>query len=413
VRKAFSQSGFTRLYTGLSASMLGDSLMLIVLSMWVKSLTGSNGKAGMTFFWMVVPALFAPLYGMFIDRVRRKPLLIWGNIASAAIVLPLLLVRDAGDVWIIYSVAFCYGISFVVLPAGLNGLLKELMPEQLLVDANSSIQTTKEGFRLIGPLAGAGLFATLGGGAVAVLDATSFIVAAAVIASIRLREEPPDRVEQHWRAEMTEGLRHLVHEPILRHTLIAFGLTIAVIGFTESAIYAITDYFDKPVEFVGVIVTVQGVGAILGGVTTSRWVKRLGEPATIAVALTAMAIGMGLIAASQWLWLVLVATVFIGYSLPMLIIAFTTLMQVRTPARLMGRVSAAVEVVMGTPQAVSIAVGALLVTLLDFHVIFAIMAAVTALSVAYLLTSLRGHLGPPAPVQDAAALTVTEPSAPA
>jgi MFS family permease len=387
--------------------------MLIVLSMWVKSLTGSNGKAGMTFFWMVVPALFAPLYGMFIDRVRRKPLLIWGNIASAAIVLPLLLVRDAGDVWIIYSVAFCYGISFVVLPAGLNGLLKELMPEQLLVDANSSIQTTKEGFRLIGPLAGAGLFATLGGGAVAVLDATSFIVAAAVIASIRLREEPPDRVEQHWRAEMTEGLRHLVHEPILRHTLIAFGLTIAVIGFTESAIYAITDYFDKPVEFVGVIVTVQGVGAILGGVTTSRWVKRLGEPATIAVALTAMAIGMGLIAASQWLWLVLVATVFIGYSLPMLIIAFTTLMQVRTPARLMGRVSAAVEVVMGTPQAVSIAVGALLVTLLDFHVIFAIMAAVTALSVAYLLTSLRGHLGPPAPVQDAAALTVTEPSAPA
>jgi hypothetical protein len=230
MRKAFSQNGFTRLYTGLSASMLGDSLMLIVLSMWVKSLTGSNGKAGMTFFWMVVPALFAPLYGMFIDRVRRKPLLIWGNIASAAIVLPLLLVRDAGDVWIIYSVAFCYGISFVVLPAGLNGLLKELMPEQLLVDANSSIQTTKEGFRLIGPLAGAGLFATLGGGAVAVLDATSFIVAAAVIASIRLSEDPPERVEQHWRAEMTEGLRHLVHEPILRHTLIAFGLTIAVMA---------------------------------------------------------------------------------------------------------------------------------------------------------------------------------------
>jgi MFS family permease len=402
MRKAFSQNGFTRLYTGLSASMLGDSLMLIVLSMWVKSLTGSNGKAGMTFFWMVIPALFAPLYGMFIDRVRRKPLLVWGNIASALIVLPLLLVREASDIWIIYAVAFCYGISFVVLPAGLNGLLKELMPEQLLVDANSSISTTKEGFRLIGPLAGAGLFAALGGGAVAVLDAVSFVVAAVVIGSIRLAEERPERGEQHWRAEMTEGMRHLVHEPILRHTLIAFGLTIAVIGFTESAIYAITDYFDKPVEFVGVIVTVQGVGAILGGLTTSRWVRRFGEPATIAVSLASMAAGMALIAASQWLWLVLVATVLFGYSLPMLIIAFTTLMQLRTPARLMGRVSAAVEVVMGTPQALSIAVGALLVTLLDFHVIFAIMAAVTATSVIYLLVSLRGHLGRPTPVPDAA-----------
>jgi MFS family permease len=403
MRKAFSQNGFKRLYTGLTASMLGDSLMLIVLSMWVKSLTGSNGKAGMTFFWLVIPALFAPVFGMFIDRVRRKPLLVWGNVASALIVLPLLLVRDASDVWIIYAVAFCYGISFVVLPAGLNGLLKELMPEDLLVDANSSLQTTKEGFRLIGPLAGAGLFATLGGGAVAVIDAVSFVVAAVVIAHIPLAEEKPQRSEQHWRAEMSEGLRYLRSERTLRHTLVAVGLTLVVIGFSESAVFAITDFFDKPVEFVGVIVTVQGVGAILGGVTTSRWVHRFGEPATIGVSLVFLAAGLGLTAASEWLWLVLASAVLIGYALPMLIIAFTTLIQVRTPARLMGRVSAAVEVVMGTPQAVSIAVGALLVTIFGFHVIFAIMAAVTALAVVYLVISLRGHLGRRAPLPDAAA----------
>jgi MFS family permease len=392
MRQAFSQQSFTRLYAGLSASMLGDSLMLIVLAMWVKSLTGSNGKAGMTFFWMVVPAMFAPVYGMFIDRVRRKPMLVWGNIASAAIVLPLLLVRDAGDVWIIYSVAFCYGVSFVVLPAALNGLLKELMPEDLLVDANSSLQTTKEGFRLIGPLAGAGLFATLGGGAVAVLDAVSFVIAALIIGTIKLAEERPQRVEQHWRAEMAEGLRYLGSERILRHTLVAVGLTLVVIGFSESAVFAVADYFNKPVEFVGVIVTVQGVGAIAGGLTTSRWVHRLGEPATIGVSLAVMAAGLGLIAASEWLWLVLAGTVLLGYSLPLLIIAFTTLIQVRTPARLMGRVSAAVEVVMGTPQAVSIALGALLVTIFGFHVIFAIMATVTVLAVGYLLVSLRGRL---------------------
>jgi MFS family permease len=399
VRKAFSQHGFTRLYSGLAASMLGDSLMLLVLSMWVKSLTGSNGKAGMTFFWMVVPALFAPIFGLFIDRVRRKPLLVWGNLVSALIVLPLLLVRDASDVWIIYAVAFCYGISFVVLPAGLNGLLKELMPEQLLVDANSSLSTTKEGFRLIGPLAGAGLFATLGGGAIAVLDAVSFVVAALVIASIPLQEKAPQRADQHWWSEMTEGMRYLVTERVLRHTLVAFGLTITVIGFSESAIYALTDFFDKPVEFVGVIVTVQGVGAVLGGFTASRWVRRFGEPGAIAVSLMFMALGMGMIAAAEWLWLVLVAVVFFGYSLPLLVIAFTTLMQVRTPARLMGRVSAAVEVVMGTPQAVSIALGALLVTLLDFHVIFAIMATVTTASVAYLAVTLRAQLlSRPAPL---------------
>ena len=69
-----------------------------------------------------------------------------------------------------------YGVSFIVLPAALNGLLKELVPEEMLVDANASLQTTKESFRLFGPLIGALLFTWLGGWAVAVLDAASFFV---------------------------------------------------------------------------------------------------------------------------------------------------------------------------------------------------------------------------------------------
>ena len=49
--------------------MFGDSLMLIVLSMWVKTLTGSNGAAGLTFLAMTAPALLAPLLGYVVDRV--------------------------------------------------------------------------------------------------------------------------------------------------------------------------------------------------------------------------------------------------------------------------------------------------------------------------------------------------------
>ena len=172
--------------------MLGDSIMLLVLSIWVKTLTGSSAMAGFTFFFMCIPAIFAPLAGAWLDRVRRKPLLVWGNIASALAVLPLLLVRDAGDVWIIWTVAALYGVSFVVLPAGLNGLLKELMPEELLVEANSSLQTIKESYRLFGPLLGAGLFAWTGGWVVAVVDAISFLVAAAVIATIPVQETVPE-----------------------------------------------------------------------------------------------------------------------------------------------------------------------------------------------------------------------------
>jgi len=397
MRKAFQQQGFTRLFAGLTTSMLGDSVMLLVLAMWVKTLTRSNGAAGLTYFWMMVPALFAPLFGMYIDRVKRKPLLVWGNVISAVLVLPLIVVRDAGDVWIIYVVAFLYGISFVVLPAGLNGLLKEMIPADLLVEANSSVQTTKEGFRLIGPLAGAALFGLFGGGLVAVVDSLSFLVAALIIASISLQESPPQRREQHWWHEMTGGIKHLVDEHVLRHTLVAFALMLIVIGFTEASIYAVLDFFGKPPTFVAVVVAVQGVGAIVGGITATRWVRRLGEAGTVTVGMAMLALGLAVVALTSDLWVTLAAVVVLGYSLPMTFIAFMTMLQRRTPHALMGRASAAVETVMGAPQAISLAVGALLVTLLDYHVIFAIMAAFTGAAVVYLLVCLRGKLFRPDP----------------
>jgi MFS family permease len=411
MKQAFRQPGFTRLFAGLSTSMFGDAVMLLVLSMWVKQITGSNGAAGLTFFWMVVPAVFAPVYGMYLDRLRRKPTLVWGNLLSALVVLPLLLVRDAGDVWIVYTVAFFYGISFVVLPAALNGLLKEMLPERMLVDANSSIQTVKEGYRLIGPLLGAGLFAWLGGGAVAVVDAVSFVVAAVIIATIRLREQKPERAHERWWAEMSGGARHLVHEPLVRHVLVSFALTILVLGFTEASIYALLDFYDEPVTFAGVLVSMQGVGAIAGGLTTSRWVRRIGEPATAAVGLAVLALSAGAVALTSSLWVVAVAFVTVGYSLPMLLVAFMTLLQRRTPQRLIGRASAAVETLLGAPQAVSIAVGAGLVTLIDFHLIFGIVGAVTAVGAAYLVVSLRAVMGHVVPALDEAAET-TEPAGP-
>lgn len=407
MRKAFSHQGFTPLFAALATSMLGDSLMLIVLSMWVKSLTGSNAMAGLTFFWVIAPTLIAPLFGMFVDRIRRRTLLIWGNVASALVVLPLLLVRDASQVWLVWVVAFLYGISFVVLPAGVNGLLKELLPQEHLVDANSALTTTKEGFRLVGPLVGAALFAAVGGGAVAALDALSFVVAAVVVARVRVEEDAPARGEQHWWHEMTEGVRHIWHEPVLRHCLTAVGLAIAVLGFGESTFFALLDAFGKPVEFLGVLLSVQGVGAITGGLMAPRVVRRLSEPGALALALAGMGASMLVIAVAPALWVVMVAVVAFGWSIPVAVVAFVTVMQRRTPGRLMGRVSAAAEVVMGTPQTLGIAVGAALVSLISYRAIFTTMAIVTLASVAYLAISLRRSLFRPEPAVETTTPTPT------
>jgi MFS family permease len=392
VKQAFRQPGFTRLYAGLTASMFGDSVMLLVLSIWVKTITGSNAKAGLTFFFMVIPALLAPLMGIGIDRVRRKPLLVWGHVASGVMVLPLLLVRGAGQVWIIWVVAALYGVSSIVLPSALNGLLKELVPDDLLVDANASLQTTKESFRLFGPLLGALLFAWLGGWAVALLDATTFFVAAAVIAALTVHEDRPQHDDAAFWPQLTAGMRHLAGERVLKHVLTGFALCILVLGFTESAIYALLDAFDRPATFVSVIVSVQGVGAVVGGLSSSWVIRRVGEVAGCALGLALVATGVLVMAATHSIVVVCVAAAVFGIALPLITVAFMTLVQRRTPQAVMGRVSTAVEVVMAMPQALSLAVGSLLVVLISYRLIFLVMAIVTALAALYVVATLHGQI---------------------
>ncbi len=392
MRRAFSHPGFGRLYAGLTTSAFGDSVMLLVLSIWVKTLTGSNAKAGLTFFFMMIPALVAPVLGAWVDRVRRKPLLVWGNLASALVVLPLLAVRSAADVWVIWTVAFLYGISFVVIPAGVNGLLKELLPDEHLVDANSALQTTKEAFRLVGPLIGAAVFAAAGGGVVAVIDAASFVVAAVVIAAIDLGEERPVRDDTHLWHQTTAGLRHLAGDRVLRHVLVGFGIMLLVVGFTEASIYALLDGFGKPATYAGVIVTVQGVGAVAGGLTSNLVIRRVGEVAGTVIGMAVMAAGVLAVAATTSLGVMLASVVVIGASIPLLFVAVTTLVQRRTPKPIMGRVSMAVEVIMGAPQALSLAVGALLVSILSYRVIFGLIGAFTAAGAVYIAALLSGEI---------------------
>ena len=404
MRAAFGTRGFARLYAGLATSMLGDSLMLLVLSMWVKSLTGSNGAAGLTFLGLCLPALFAPALGYLVDLVPRRLFLVASNLLSALGMLPLLLVHDATDVWIIYVVAFVYGISFVVEPAALNGLLKEMLPEQVLVDANASLSVTREAFRLVGPLAGAGLFAVFHGGAVvAVLDAATFVVSAMCVASLSVVEVREEHQPMRWRTEVLAGLTHIRRTPVLLHTSLALALCLLVLGFTESAVYAVVEAFHKPVTFVGPVATVQGVGAIAGGLLSSRVVKRFGEPRALAAGLGALALGILGVAAATVIPALLVAVSVLGLGIPVLIVAYNTLLQKLTPGRLMGRVSTATEVLTSTPQAVSIATGALLVTLLDYRIIFVLIAAGTLAALVYLLSVLRGRLGPVAAVGGATA----------
>src|SRR5690242_14739100 len=106
--------------------MLGDSALWLAMGIWVKQLTGSSAAAGLTWLAFMAPALAGPAAGLLADRLPRRELLLAVNLASAAIVAPLLLVRGSGDVWLIYAVMFAYGISNALTGAAQPALLRTI-----------------------------------------------------------------------------------------------------------------------------------------------------------------------------------------------------------------------------------------------------------------------------------------------
>ncbi|MEV5690392.1 MFS transporter [Micromonospora globbae] len=393
MRTVLRRPEFRLLFCGLLASMTAESILLLALAIWVKDLTGSDGLAGATIFAVIAPMTLAPLVGWFVDRHPRRPFFVLANLVTAVLLAPLFLVRDRADVWIVYAVAALYGLSHLALGAALSGLIRELVPVELLADANGVLQTVRQGLRLIGPLAGAGLYAAVGGAALAAVGVLGFLAAAAVVGTLRTGATRPTGPGPRWPADIGSGLRHLAGEPAMRRAVLGYGLGSLVMGFTESLIFAYVDQgLRRDAAFVGVLVTVQGVGGLVGGLCSPTAVRRLGEVGTLAAGVAFFG-PAALALAYPDLRLGVPAVLLAGVSIPLTMVGLHTLVQRRTPPRMLGRVAAATEAVVSGPQALSIAVGALLVGAFDYRLLFLLTGVATLLAGAYLWRA--RHLTPP------------------
>jgi MFS family permease len=373
------------LLAGQSLSMFGDWMMIIVLGIWTKVLTGSNGAAGLVFFVFALAGLVSPVGGLVVDRVRKRPLMIGTHLALAAVMCLLLLVHDRGDLWLIYVVTALYGLGGDVFAAARQSMLKAMLPDEVLADANGLLQSVREGMRLVAPLAGAGLYAATGGSVVALVDAATFVLSAATLLALRFAEPPAAVAEHHFLREVSAGLTHIWHHEILRRLTIGTGATMLVIGFSETLIFAITQALGRPASFIGVLGAMQGVGSVVGGITAARVLRRLGDLRTAGV-------GIVLFAAADVLWLVLSLPMILasmavaGLGIVWAVVALSTAYQRRSPQHMQGRVAAASNMLFSVPQTISIATGAALISIVDYRVEIVAMAIGTVLSAAYLLT---------------------------
>jgi MFS family permease len=374
---------------GWTLSQFGDWAMIIVLAVWAKSLTGSNAAAGLVFFALAAPSIFSPLAGVIVDRVRRRPLLIAVYSVEAVVVLGLLFVHDRSDVWILYAMAVFTGVAGTLAASARSALMTVTIPRELLGDGNAIFQSVREGLRLIAPLAGAGIYAAAGGGVVAIVDSVSFVGVVVALLLMRTPEPRFERVEHSFLSEAMAGARHIVHTIPLRQIIFSTGAALFVVGFSETIIFAVIDQgLHRPPSFLGVLSSLQGVGAIAGGLTAVRGLRRLGDVRLAGIGMAGFALG-DLTFMSSSLPLITVGIMVAGFGVSWLIVGLMTAVQVRTPLRLQGRVSSAADVLISTPQTISIAVGAALIAVVDYRVLVVVEAVAVALCGVYLLTRPR------------------------
>ncbi|MGK5632100.1 MFS transporter [Streptomyces sp. URMC 123] len=364
--------------SGVVASGFGSSAMALAAGVWTKSLTGSDSLAALTTFCVWAPTLLGPLIGTAADRVRRRPLLIGVNAGMALALLPLLAVDSADRVWIVFAVLTVYGVSSVLMDAAEAALVAGAVPEPLRGDFNGLRMTANEGMKLIAPLAGAALFVRFGGAAVALLDAVTFLLAAAVFALMRVAEPAPRpaRAAERWTAQAAEGVRHLRHHPVLRRLVLAGAVTMGMAGVNGAAVYAVVDTgLHRSPAFAGVLYAVQGTGSVVSGLFAGTLLRRLPERAFAAAGIGLFALGVALRTVPS-VPVALVASAMIGAGLPCVLIAAMTAVQRETPHALLGRVAATANTLLFAPNALALGAGAGLVALVDHRVLLLTAGAV-------------------------------------
>jgi len=385
MRSLLARRDVRLLLAGQTLSMFGDWAMIIVLAIWAKVLTGSNAQAGLVFFAFAFASLFAPLGGLVVDRLPKRPLMIATHAVMAGIVCLLLFVHDRSGMWLLYTVTVLYGLGGDFFGAAQSAMLKAMIPDEQLGEANGAFQSIREGLRLVAPLAGAGIFAAFGGGAVALVDAASFLASAATLVALRFDEPPPAVKEHHFLREISLGITHIARTRALRELTVGVAAALLVAGFSETLLFAITHAMHRSPAFIGVVSTFQGVGAIAGGVTASRLLRRLGEVRLAGLGLALFGIGDCCWLAAR-LGVVLPATALSGLGIAWAVVALVTAYQRRSPDEVQGRVAAAANMLLSVPQVISIATGAVVITVVDYRVEIVAMAAVFLCSSVYLLT---------------------------
>ena len=355
---------FLKLWTAETISQFGTQVSLLAIPLVAVTLLQASpfevALLGTVEFLPFI--LFSLPAGAWVDRLRRRPILIAGDIGRGILLLSIPIAFEAGDltIWQLYVVGFVTGTLTVFFDVAYQSYLPSLVERDQLVEGNSKLEITRTLAQTAGPAIGGGLIGILTAPLAIVVDSISYGVSALFVSLIRRREPTPDRhvdeqgrQREGLRREVSAGLRFVLGSRYLRAIAASTGTSnlFGSIAFATYIVYAVRALGLTPAE-IGLVFGLGNLGAVAGALSGDRWARRFGLGRTIVVSMFLFTPGIFLVAVAPRAFPVpfLVASgLLTGFSTVVYNINQVSFRQAITPATMQGRMNATMRfVVWGT-----------------------------------------------------------------
>ncbi|HEY3577952.1 MAG TPA: MFS transporter [Gaiellaceae bacterium] len=357
----WSHPDFLKLWTGQSISELGSQVSQLAIP-WLAAVGLHASPLAFSLLGVLgfLPfILFALPAGVWVDRLRRRPVLIVGDCARAVLLalIPILWAAGVLQIWHLLVLEFVIGIFTVFFDVAYQSYLPALIEREHLIDGNSKLQLTVSIAQIGGPSLSGGLIAAITAPYAILFDAVSFAISSVFMFGMKHRENLPRQDAAEPRPKMwpqvKEGLAWVVGNRNLRAIAGCTGTS----NFCSSLMFAIVILYMVRVLHLssleaGAVFAVGSVGSIVGALLANRLGKGLGVGT--AIVLTAVIFSFGGLAyplapKSFPLPVLMAGQVLFGFSAVAYNILQVSYRQAITPERLQGRMNAAMRwIVWGT-----------------------------------------------------------------
>jgi len=333
---------FAKLWTASAVSNLGDGITMVAGPLLIASVTTDPALVGGAVFVQQLPwLLFALISGAYVDRLDRRMLVVVVNVlrAAALAALSVAVATDTATVGVIYAVLFLLGTGETVADTAAGAFLPAIVAPERLAVANARLMATfTVANQFVAKPLGAWLFVI----AAAVpfgVDALTFAVAAALVATIRPIPAPPAPPRRGLRVEIAEGVRWLWRHRLLRTLAVSMGAANLAFcaAFATLVLYARHRLGLSDVGF-GFLLTTFAVGGLLGTVLAARLQRVFGAGALLRAGLVVEVVTHTVLAITTTPFVAAGVLIVFGTHTMVWGVLVVTLRQRVVPRHLLGRV---------------------------------------------------------------------------